>query len=257
MCDPGTLAALSAVSTVVGLGGTAASAIGQMSAAKKQESAVNAWQAKQKNFRDIESQRQEGLRKDADAARVAGLDKLSREQQDAARKTEEERLTNYLTGGAEGEAAGEPPPISVADAELSGQSGGDQNFKTDMAKKINEATTDARQRIARLATVSAYGNSSGGLGRTNQNALLESGRAIDRANNARQGSLAAFGTEKNIRPVEMSYSAPFADAFSTALQAGSAGLGSAYSDGLFSKRTAAKVPSSAGLSASSPWTGLF
>ena len=250
MCDPGTLAMLSAASTVVGLGGTAASAIGQMSAAKKQENAVNAWQAKQTNFRQQEQGRQEDMRRQADAARVQGLDKLSREQQDAARKTEEERLTDYLQGGAEGEQAGEAAPLSVADAQLSGQNLGDENFKTDMAKKINEATTDARGRIARLARVSAYGDSSMGLGRQNQNALLGAGRGIDMANNARQGSLAAFGTEKAIRPVEMTYSDPFADAFSTALQVGSAGLGKAYSDGSFSKRAPAAKTSA------DPWAGL-
>jgi len=183
-----------------------------MSAAKKQESAVNAWQAKQTNFRQQEQARQEDMRKQADAARVQGLDKLSREQQDAARATEEERLKDYLQGGAEGEQAGEAAPVSVADAQLSGQNLGDENFKTDMAKKINEATTDARGRIARLARVSAYGDSSMGLGRQNQTALLGAGRGIDMANNARQCSLAALGTEKAIRPVEMTYSDPFADA---------------------------------------------
>ena len=82
--------------------------------------------------------------------------------------------------------------------------------------------------MAALARVSSYGESFGGLGTTNKEALATSGRGIDAANEMRRGSLSAWGAEKAIDPVQVSYSNPLGEAFATALQVGTQGLGNAY-----------------------------
>ena len=92
-------------------------------------------------------------------------------------------------------------PQATADtAMFSGQQGGDVVAKTDLAKKISEASAGAQQRIKSLAKVSSYGESFGGLGTTNPLLQQEAGTGIDMANEMRRGSLGAFGVEKAKSP---------------------------------------------------------
>lgn len=226
MCDPTSLAVVSLASTAVGAAGSVASGIGAAKAQKKQANEVAAWQQEQKRFRQAEGARQEGLREQADVERMKGLEQLDADAQIKRQADEEARLAAYLQGdNPQAQAAETTAPVSVADAALSGQSQGPADFRSDLAAKINSATKDARARMAALAGVSAYGESFGGLGRTNQDILGRSGAGIDKYNQFRHGSLSAWGAEKAIDPVQVSYSDPLAGAFSTALQVGTQGLG--------------------------------
>jgi hypothetical protein len=233
MCDPATLAIASAASTAIGAAGSVGSSMAARSAQKKQANEVASWTAQQKQFRQQEQGRQEELRQGAEQAQQQGLEQMSGENQAKRQADEEARLTSYLQGdqqNAQQETGG--APISVADKTLTGQSGGDEMFKTDLAKKINEATTGAKQRLAALAKVSSYGDSFGGLGTTNPLVQASAGSAIDRQNEFRRGSLGAYNTERAIDPVQVTYTpSPMADVFSTALSLGSQGLGNAAGEG--------------------------
>jgi hypothetical protein len=226
MCDPSTLAIASLASTAIGAAGSVASGMGAARAQKKQAAEVGAWQQEQKRFRQAEGARQEGLRQQADVERMAGLEQLDADAQVKRQADEEARLAAYLQGdNPQAQAAETTAPVSVADAALSGQSQGPADFRSDLAAKINSATKDARARMQALAGVSSYGESFGGLGRTNQDILGRTGAGIDKFNEFRRGSIGAWGAEKAIDPVQVSFSDPLAGVFSTALQVGSQGLG--------------------------------
>jgi hypothetical protein len=235
MCDPTLIGVASALSTVVGAAGSLANMSGMRNAQKKQQQEVSIWQQQQRKDRAAEQIRQEDLRKEADKARVAGLDALSADEQKKRQGEEEDRLNKFLQG--QGDAAMATPetgaPIATADsAMLSGQQGGDTVASTDLAKKISEAAGGAGQRIKALAKVSAFGDSFGGLGTVNPMIQGATGNEIDKFNEERRGSLGAFATERAVEPVQVSFTpSPLADIFSTALSAGAQGLGNAYGGG--------------------------
>src|SRR4029077_7351260 len=157
MCDP---VSLSIASTVVGAAGTGMSAIGQMNAQKKQANEIDIWQRKQQANRAAENVRQEGMRQQAEAAQRQGLQDVSAEEQTKRQSDEEARLASYLQGDAPASNAGAEPGAEVAEADknmLSGQQGGDQQFKSELAQKISEATAGAKQRLGALARVSSFG----------------------------------------------------------------------------------------------------
>ncbi|WP_447497387.1 hypothetical protein, partial [Clostridioides difficile] len=56
--------------------------------------------------------------------------------------------------------------------------------------------------IKALASLQAFGGSSGGLEMATQNALQKTGNKIDLANNIRSGSLSAYGSAKAVNPVQ-------------------------------------------------------
>lgn len=229
MCDP---VSLSIASTVVGAVGTIGGGMAQRSAAKKQQEEVNVWQQQQKKDRAAEQVRQEELRKEADAARLKGVQDLSGDEQVKRQKEEEARLASYLTGQGDANATPEADigPQATADtAMFSGQQGGDTVSNSDLAKKISEASSSAQQRIKALAKVSSYGESFGGLGTENPLLQQEAGTGIDMANEMRRGSLGAFGVEKAVDPVQVSFTpSPLADIFSTALSLGAQGMGGKF-----------------------------
>lgn len=236
MCDP---VSLTLASTAIGAVGSVASSVGQAKAQKKQQQEVNAWQRTQTQNRIAEQGRQEELRQQADIERVQGLEQMSGEAQAKRQSEEEARLTDYLQGQGEAANVSGTTPVAEADrAMLSGQAGGEPAFKEDLAKKINESSKDARQRIAALARVSSYGESFGGLGTTNPLIQQAASSAIDRQNEFRRGSLGAYNVERAVDPVQVTYQpSPLADVFSTALQVGTSGLGSMSAGGssLFGK----------------------
>lgn len=233
MCDP---VSLSVASTVIGAAGTAAGAMTQRSAQRKQEREVNTWQEQQRKNRFAEGARQEGLRQEATRAQQAGLQQVSAADQQKRQADEEARLAAYLKGdSAASQATPEAGvPTAVADTEMfSGQEAGGEEFKTELAKKISEVTSAAKQRIGALARVSSYGESFGGLGTMNPILQQQSGAAIDAQNEFRRGSLGAYGTEQNVDPVQVSYTpSPLADVFSTMLSAGTQGMGNAFGNPL-------------------------
>jgi hypothetical protein len=250
MCDAVTLSVLS---TVVGAVGTVGSGMAQQSAAKQQADEVALWQEKQKKFRQEEQARQEAFRQQAAAAQQKGAEELGGEQQAARQAEEEARLSSYLRG--EGEASTAKPeagaaPSSADAALLAGQQAGGEVFQTDVANKLNKATENANQSLGALATIGSYNKSSGGLGQENPFILAESGQGIDKANEFRRGSLGAFGLEKAIEPVQVTYQpSPLSGLFSAALSLGSQGLGSSWGS---TTQTAANAVAKT----KDPWAGL-
>lgn len=225
MCDPVTL---SIMSTVVGAIGTAGSAMSAMSAQKKQAENVRIWQQEQRQMREAERIKQEGLHDEAEAARQKGVEALGAENQKTVQSEEEARLGKYLTGEDQNpsQATG-TAPVSIADKALTDVS---QNaapeYTSYLGKKINEATKASRERMKALATVQSYGGSYGGLATQNPLALAEAGGGIDQFNNARAGSLNIHQLEKQIPPAQVNATpSPMAALFSTALSLGSQGLG--------------------------------
>jgi len=235
MCDPTMIGIASLASTVIGAAGTAANAMGQRSAQKKQQQEVSIWQQQQKKDRAAEQVRQEELRQGADKARVEGLAQVAGDAQSERQKAEEARLAEYLAG--KGDASVATPETGVPQAEadkamLSGQQGSDPLVQTDLAKKISEAAAGASQRIGALAKVSSFGESFGGLGTMNPLIQQQTGSDIDKFNAFRTGSLGAFASERNVEPVQVQFTpSPLADIFSTALSVGAQGLGTAYGGG--------------------------
>jgi hypothetical protein len=204
----------------------------QRSAAKKQQGEVNAWQQQQRKDRAAEQIRQEDLRKEAEKAQQKGVQDLSGDSQVRRQQEEEARLSTYLQGQGDANATPEADigPQATADtAMFSGQQDGDTVTKSDLAKKISEASSSAQQRIKSLAKVSSYGESFGGLGTENPLLQQEAGAGIDMANEFRRGSLGAFNVEKAVDPVQVSFTpSPMADIFSTALSLGSQGMGGKF-----------------------------
>jgi hypothetical protein len=84
---------------------------------------------------------------------------------------------------------------------LSGEGTGNQSTTNSIMSQINQATAQARQRIAALATASSYGGSFGGLGTTVPIALAQGGNAINLQNAIRQGDLKTYGVQQQVQPV--------------------------------------------------------
>lgn len=234
MCDP---VSLSILSTVVGVAGSAANAVGQMNAQKKQKQQVEQWAQRQSANRAAEKVRQDTLRQQANVAQQQGLDQISADAQKKAQSEEEKRLAQYTTGQDPNDPANKTPQaaaVSASDQAIAAGAGSGDPQKEDLAKRINDATTAAKQRLAALARVSSYGGSSGGLGTVAPLALQAAGRGIDVQNEFRRGSLSAYNTEQNVDPVQVSYTpSPLADIFSSALSLGAQGLGSAAGKSFF------------------------
>lgn len=226
MCDPSVLAIGSAVA---GLAGTAANSIGASNAADEQRQAYDSWAAEQKRNRAAAAAKDEADRKMADTARAQGLQDVSATNQKSEQQQEQDRLTAYLQGDPNSPASNETsaaPQGAVSDANLVNNSGGDAVFKNDLTTKLNQASTDAKARIAALAAVGSYGGSSGGLDVKNANAFQRAGEGIDLANEFRKGDLATYGIQKDINPLQYTYTkSPLADLSAIALSSGSQGLG--------------------------------
>lgn len=206
---------MGAAAPLMGLAGTAASMgggimdmQGRKKAHQQQVDNVNKWYMNQALLRAQEMNRQELLREQADKARNIALDQVSSTGQMAQQAGEEGRLNNvyalgtsstYAPATAGSVQAGSQPGI------LTGQSGGGDQFRTDLARRLNNRTQDAKNRIQALATMGSYGDSKGGLGTVNPLAFQQSGWDINAANNFRQGSLQAYGVERKIQPEQVQY----------------------------------------------------
>lgn len=214
MCDPLSIAVVGTV------GSLAASGYGiyQQQQAVNDQNDANAswrrWQTKQK----LDAQaREEEMRRKADAARTGGLEQLGADKQQAAQTTESARLTDLYDGGNT-----TVNDAKVNDALLSGQQSGGEEFKTDVASRLNKAAIEARQRIKALADINSYGGSFNGLGARNSAILDASGQQIDLNNDMRRGSLAAYGIAKAVDPQQNAPVVDYASGVGNAL-AGIAG----------------------------------
>lgn len=240
MCDPTVLAI---GSTIAGVAGQASNYFGQQAAMKNQEEEYNSWAAQQSKNRANENLRQEDMRKQSQQAQQQGLQDVSADAQKRAQDAEEQRLGDYLQGNDQQAAPDPAAPISIADKTLSGQSGGGEQFQTELASKINEANASSKQRIKALARVSSYGGSYGGLDTTTSEALAKSGRGIDVTNDLRRGSLGAYSVEQAVNPKQISYTpSPFAGIASSLFSMGTQGLGSMFAGAAAPPAAASAAP---------------
>jgi len=194
MCDPIT-------ATVIGVVGSLGSAFmsysQQQSLMKNQEAANASWAAYQRQKAAEEGQRQEAARQRAEAARQDTLGKVDAGSQKEAQQTEQSRLEQEFQPQVLRD------PQSLNDMLLTGQGKNvSPVIQTDVANRITQASKDARARIANLATIQSYGGSQFGLQNRAQDLFNQSGQNIRLQGDIRQGSLAAFGVEKNVQPLQ-------------------------------------------------------
>jgi hypothetical protein len=215
----------------VGLAGQASNMIGASQAANKQADEYAQWADYQRRMRAAENTRQDELRGKAEVSREQGVQDISAENQKAEQAAEEERLAALMRGETQQPAENARTPVSVADAALTGQGGGDEVFQTTLAKSIADAAASAKQRIGALATVNSYGGSYGGLGTVNPINQAEAGAGIDAANTMRKGSLEAYGRETDVDPIQISQKQSPLGMLAPLLGVGMQGLGSAAAGG--------------------------
>jgi hypothetical protein len=191
MCDP-----FSMIAAVGSIASAGINYMQQSSAMSAQESANSQWVAYQKQKSEAEQARQEVLRQNADKARQSALDQLTPDQQKQAQQTEQDRLTKDLT------PADLAPGVDQAasDKLLSGQKNTSAPVAGDIAQRVTQAAQDARSRIAALAAVSSYGPSQFSIPNRANVIFQNTGNDIQLSGNERQGSLAAYGVEKQVEP---------------------------------------------------------
>jgi hypothetical protein len=219
MCDPSILGIASSVSGIF-------DAFGQQSAQKRQEEEYNKWMKTQDANRAEENVTQEKLRQQAEAGRAAGVNRLSMGRQAAQQNKEQGRLTSYLDtvsgadktytadiGGGDSSgmlpgSAGSDTLTPVSDKFLAGQGDvakNDPQFLQSLAGGLNKAASDARGRIAKLATLSSFGGSSGGLGQFSDEALRRAGYTVEQINNFRNGEMEVYGAKQKVDPLQIVY----------------------------------------------------
>lgn len=193
------------------IGGQIADMQGRQKAARQQQENMNNWYLYQALIRNQEYMRQDAFRGQADASRQNVLyNDVSSTAQKAKQGAEAERLaTEYAKGTSA--AAGAPSASDAAIAAgtqagtLTGQSGGDKEFRSDLARRLNNSASRVRDRITALGTMNSYGDSLRGLGTENPLAFQRAGWDINQFNNFRKGSLQAYGVEKQIQPQQVQY----------------------------------------------------
>lgn len=214
MCDPFSLAL---ATTAASLAATGYGLASQQNAINDQNQANQNWRNWQQQQRLLAQQKDEELRRQADAARQGTLDQLGADKQTEAQTAESQRLTDFYDGGNT-----DVNTASINDALLSGQASGGEEFQTDVAKRLNNAALEARQRIKALADINSYGGSFGGLATRNGLLFEDSGQGIELANNMRRGSLAAYGIAQSVQPQQNAPVVDYASGIGNAL-AGIAG----------------------------------
>jgi len=203
---------------MMGLAGTAASMGGSIidmqqrqKAQKQQQQNINNNLLYQALIRQQEYMRQDQFRNNADISRLGTLNNdVSNIAQKAKQSAEANRLKGEYSRGTI--AAANAPSASDASIQsgvqqgaLTGQSGGDKEFTSHLARSLNNAASSARERINALADFSSYGDSFQGLGTENPLAFARSAADINMYNNFRKGSLGAYGVEKQIQPQQVQY----------------------------------------------------
>src|SRR5262245_30555030 len=191
MCDP-------IAATLIGVAASAATAYMNYSAQQEMmsnQARANAeWVSYQRQKSREESLRQEQARQQAENARQGTLSEVTAEKQKEAQTTEEQRLQKDIT----------PQDVAVPellqDQLMQGQ-GKSPLIASDLSERINQATKDARARIANLASISSYGGSQFGLQNRAQDLFNQSGQNIRLQGSIRQGSLGAYGVEKGVEPI--------------------------------------------------------
>jgi hypothetical protein len=197
MCDP---------ISIIGLGFSIGMSLynmqQQQDMASKQQSANDQWVAYQRRQSQNYLQRDEDLRRNAEAGREGALEELGAKKQTAAQESESERLKTSLTP-EEVAAQAEGDPNAIAGAMFSGQQHGSEEMKTAIQGHIQQAAIEARKRIAALADVQSYGGSQYGLTNRANTILNTAGQDIRLAGNERSGILSAYNVAKAVEPIKI------------------------------------------------------
>ena len=165
----------------------------------KQNAANAQWVAYQTKIHQQQVAAEDEARSKATGVQQDTLNKVSAPAQEAAQSAEQERLnTNYNKPGA-GTAQDSSNPANLL---LSGESTGNQTFMNSLTNAVNNATTQARQRIGALATANSYGGSFGGLGTTTPITFAQGGNDINMLNAIRQGNLKTYGVQQQVQPLQ-------------------------------------------------------
>jgi len=187
MCDPMIGIALSIASAGLGY-------MQQQDMANKQQEANNEWIAYQRQKSQEEWARQEEYRQKAEMARSESVEDIGPDKQKEAQAKEETRLMDEAAPVLDENQQAE----LVGDQMLSGQKGGSIQMAGTYANALNQASKDARARIASLATLASYGGSQFGLVNRSKDILSKSGQVIGLQGNIRSGSLSAHQAEKAV-----------------------------------------------------------
>ena len=199
MCDP--LTAIAAAGSLLSAGGSLIE--GQQAAQQKQElmdaqkQANDEWVAYQNRIHQEQTNAENAARQKATTAQQDTLAKLSPEAQTQTQTTEQQRLNSLYTQN-NGSNADPNDPSSLL---LSGEHTGDQTFMGSLTQSVNQATAQARKRIAALATAGSYGGSFGGLATQTPITFAQGGNDINLQNDIRQGDLKTYGVEQQVQPV--------------------------------------------------------
>lgn len=201
-----------------GLLGTGANMAGSMMEANAKKKAqqqqvqnMNNWYMGQAALRHQEMMRQSKLGFQAgNAFRQNLYDTAGGLAQASQQQKEQQRLQGaYASGTSASEFAPSASDAAIQAGSqagaLAGQGGGDKEFRTDLARRLNNAASDARGRISALATMNSYGDSQFGLGNVVPLGFQQAGWDINKFNNFRRGSLNAYGVEKAIEPTQVQY----------------------------------------------------
>lgn len=167
-----------------------------------QQNANDQWVAYQTQIHRQQALAQDQARNQANAAREQTLQNFTPENQQQLQQTEAQRLNTLYTNPSG--AAGTPSTdTSVAANDLlSGESSGNKQFMTSLTNQVNQATSQARGRIAALATAGSYGGSFGGLGTVDPIAFQQGGNAINLQNAIRQSNLQTYGVQQQVQPIQ-------------------------------------------------------
>ena len=178
---------------LLGTGANMAGSIMDANAKKKaqqqQQENLNNWYMGQAALRHQEMMRQSKLGFQAgNAFRQNLYDTAGGLAQASQQQKEQERLQGAYAAGTSASEYAQPASDASIQAgsqrgALAGQSGGDGEFRSDLARRLNNAAGDARNRIAALATMNSYGDSQYGLGNVVPMGFQQAGQEINKFNN--------------------------------------------------------------------------
>jgi len=197
MCDP---------IGIIGLGLSIGMAVANYSAQQEmmanQQAANDQWLSYQQQKARQENMRQMEARQRADAARQGTLTELEANKQKKAQVDEEQRLGEKITP----DDMLDQNPELIGDKLLSGQQNMAQTVGEDFKNRVTDASRDARKRIAALATIQSYGGSQNSIAQRADDLFRKSMQDIRLQGDIRQGSLAAYGAEKQVQPIQYTMS---------------------------------------------------
>lgn len=230
-------AAAGLLGTGASMAGTMMEAQNKQKAQKQQQENLNNWYIQQMMFQNSERNRQNALRGQARGAfddnifsNAGGIAQAGNALKEAGRLGQE-----YSRGTSAAAIPASDASIQAGSqaAALSGQSGGGSEFRSDLARRLNNAASDARGRIANLATMNSYGDSQFGLGNVVPMGFQQAGWDINKFNNFRRGSMNAYGVEKQIEPMQVQHKPSQGAAMVKGLGGLLGGLGGGGGGGMF------------------------